>query len=650
MSIVIPPPPGACPSCEGSGDVGQPCPERVCQRQGVHFVPHEYARASWNSTSLDRESLAGQFVGDFLVLGRVGKGGFGRVLLALQRPLFRLRGAVKLLELGGADATISKRVIDKFENEAAVLAVLNHPNIVRLLHYGTHQNRPYLAMEFVPGSQTLQTVMNRLIVEGNTLEPTVLKHVLNQVLDGLEAAHQQNIIHRDIKPENIMLHEVVGNPHHVKLLDFGIAKVIEHRSETSVVMGTVQYMAPEQIEAKNLGPWTDLYSTGCIAFEFMTGHRAFPGDDPQAILSQKLSPDYDPFAHVGPNRLPPAAIAFLRKSLDRDPAKRYRSTAEFRTAMNAVYLTLATTEVFAQHLSHIVDSQELGRLRAEQQLLEKARLAIDSERREIDTARRDLESERKKLASERLGIPAEVESKAYGNTMAFPSIAPLTPLPPAARPSTILQTGRADFKNDTQVGEQTHPRRWRWAWGALLVLLLCGGAILIVQLTGTGGPTSGGSGSASTTTSTPPTISAADRLAAGALLEEAGDRTADASVDTAPATPPAPLVADATMNEETDSAASQDSGPAPIGPQVLTLLLESHPPATVLVDKQARGTTPFTLTWNPAEASPKVRLQAAGYRPQDVRITPEDVESGSRLVTLERLPRAPSPEVKRPGW
>ncbi len=485
----------------------------MCQRQGVHFVPFENAKASWNASSFERESLVGQFVGDFLVLGRAGKGGFGRILLALQRPLFRLRGAIKLLELGGHDAAISKRVLDKFENEAAVLAVLNHPNIVRLLHYGTHQGLPYIAMEFVPGGHTLQTEMNRLIVQGSTLEPTIFKHILNQVLDGLEAAHELNIIHRDIKPENIMLHAVVGNPHHVKLLDFGIAKVIEHRRDTSVVMGTVHYMAPEQIEARNLGPWTDLYAMGCIAFEFITGHRAFPGDDPQAVLHQKLSPDYDPFAHLGPHRLPPSAVEFLRKALARDPANRYRTTAEFRAALTTVYLSSATTEVFAQQLNHIVDSQELTRLKAEHQQLERARLAIDSERQQLDSARRDLEIVRKKLTSERLGIPDEVESKAIGDTIAAPSIAPLHPLPPGERPKPVpgLQTGLTDVGQRSGSDGSSDPRRRkRWAWLVLALLLAGGGAAFIAQQATIAPPAPGTSTTLSAPTTQPPPVANLD--------------------------------------------------------------------------------------------------------------------------------------------
>ncbi|MCA9519106.1 MAG: serine/threonine protein kinase, partial [Myxococcales bacterium] len=328
---------GRCPACSAPGVVGRPCPERACARQRVHFVPEDAARAALAEPPTSREPLIGLFVGDYLVVGRLGKGGFGRVLLALQRPLYRLQAAVKLLERDGLDAAATARVAARFEHEAAALAVLQHPNIVRLLHYGRYLGRPYLAMELIPGARTLRSEMNRLGFGHEGIDASGIQHILTQILNGLESAHARDIIHRDVKPENIMLQAVVGDPWHVKIVDFGLAKEVAQSRETSLVLGTVTYMAPEQIEARNLGPWTDVYAVGAIAFELMTGVRAFAGRSAKEILRAKLDPAFDPLADVASLALPAVVEQFLRRALARAPEDRFQGADEVRRALAPVF-------------------------------------------------------------------------------------------------------------------------------------------------------------------------------------------------------------------------------------------------------------------------------------------------------------------------
>ena len=239
--------PGTCPTCEAQGELGAECVERVCARQGVHLIPPELAATHLRLPASQREPLVGQCIGDYLVIDTLGKGGFGVVLLGLQRPLFKLRAAIKLIAFEQQDERAQRLLLTKFENEAATLAVLQHPNIVRLLHYGTFQERPYLCMEYVPGSHTLQTEIRRLVQGSGALDAVSVRRVLEQMLHALEEAHDQQIIHRDIKPENVMLQSVKGDDWHVKLVDFGLAKVVAEHNETSIVLGTPMYMAPEQV-------------------------------------------------------------------------------------------------------------------------------------------------------------------------------------------------------------------------------------------------------------------------------------------------------------------------------------------------------------------------------------------------------------------
>ncbi len=655
MSMLVPTAQGACPSCETAGQVGKACREKVCQRQGIHFVPYDYAQASWEASGLEREVLVGQFVGDFLVLGRIGKGGFGRVLLALQRPLFRLPAAVKLLEFGGHDAATTKRIIDKFENEAAVLAVLNHPNIVRLLNYGLHQDRPYLAMEFVPERQTLQTMMNGLMVENTSIDPTIFRQILNQVLDGLEAAHQQHIIHRDIKPENIMLQRVVGNPYHVKLLDFGLAKFVNERRDTSMVMGTVNYMAPEQIEARNIGPWTDLYSTGCITFEFMTGHSAFTGNDSQEVFRQKLTASHDVLAHVDVAHLPPLAVDFLRRALAYDPAKRYRSTSEFRAALNAVYDSAAPTLIFARDLSHVVDSEELGRLRAEKQKFGEERRALDAEREKFDSARRALDHERKQLDSTREGRPADVESKALGKTIAIPSVAGRLGAPPPAAQTqaSVLQTGIEDRAGEARERLDDGGNRRRWAWlgaTAALVGLAIAGAMIARSPSDSGTSIVAASPAPSELESTlTPTLGPAAPSPESAATEAARvDGSSDAGSHDAAAEPLLVLFPPPAPGVGIQDATGTSATAADVSPKAAnqTMLITVPPGAEVWTEKGRVGHTPFRVSWRAGEASQTVFLKRKGYVDARVDFVAEDA-ARSRSITLRALPVAPRP-VPRP--
>ena len=339
--------PGICPGCEREGPVGDACGEAVCARRGFAFVPAEYLRRFADGGPGAPDPFVGRMVDDYLVVSVLGAGGFGKVFLALQRPLWKLRAALKRMEIHSDDPEMAARLAQKFEGEAAALAVLNHPNIVRLLKYGVHEGAPFLVMEFVEGARTLQSEVRDCARRGEPMPPERLRHVLRQVLDGLTAAHEQSIVHRDIKPENIMLQRVAGNPDLVRLLDFGLAKFVEERTQTSVAMGTPVYMAPEQLDRRHIGPWTDLYAVGVIAFELFTGRRPFPGSTHQEILGKKIDPRYDPTLALRDLALPEVVLAFLRKALHRDPAERYRSADAFGAGLDDLFATEEATALLS---------------------------------------------------------------------------------------------------------------------------------------------------------------------------------------------------------------------------------------------------------------------------------------------------------------
>ncbi len=328
---------GKCPGCDAEGTVGTPCQEKGCKKRGLHYLTvGHWQRAHPSEDSLP-DPVLGQMVGDFLVVDLIGAGGFGKVYLAFQSPLLRLKGALKLIDISTEDPEFSKALLHKFQSEAEVLAHLTHPNIVRLLKYGIHSRRPYLVMEYVDKGKTLRAEIHQ---RNGAFTGDEVISIFDQILNGLGAAHEESIIHRDIKPENIMLQSVVGNPHHVRLLDFGLAKFVEHRNDTRWHLGSPNYMAPEQISRENLGPWTDLYAVTVMAFEFLTGRRPFPGRTEEEVLVKKVKEDFDPLDEVADLELPEEVLEFLGKGLARDPEDRYQDVDTLRVALKAAVESL----------------------------------------------------------------------------------------------------------------------------------------------------------------------------------------------------------------------------------------------------------------------------------------------------------------------
>ncbi len=390
--------PGICPFCDATGPIGSPCRTRGCKARELHFLPPEYAGEVQRTPPGELEQLVGTFVGEYLILRRLGRGGFGRVLLGLQRPLFELRGAIKLLDPDNGRAEVRAIFLEKFENEARTLAVLRHPNIVALLQYGVTEQRPYLVMEYIPGSRTLATEIGQRVLRNEGLDVPTIRRIVDQVLRALEAAHKKGVIHRDLKPENIMLEEVDGDPWTVKLVDFGLAKVLDDSQQTGIVLGTLPYMAPEQLFATNLGPWTDLYAVGVVVFELMTGRRLFTSGNAE-ILALKRDPTFDPGERIKDLDLPPALVTFFKKALATTPAKRFQSTSELRTAIGAIFDANAETLVFHRDLRGLVDSSEILKLRAEVARAQSERQELAAQLQALTFGQRD-SAERRRASTD----------------------------------------------------------------------------------------------------------------------------------------------------------------------------------------------------------------------------------------------------------
>jgi len=164
-----------------------------------------------------------------------------------------------------------------------------------------------------------------------------VRHIFNQILNALAAAHARSLIHRDIKPENVMIQDVHGDPLHVKILDFGVAKIVSETANTTMVQGTPAYMAPEQFRGRDIGPWTDVYAVGAIFAEVLTGHRVFAARTPQELLMEKLSETYDPARTLADAGLPDYAMTLLEVAVAQEIEDRFPTVTAFQDRMNSVF-------------------------------------------------------------------------------------------------------------------------------------------------------------------------------------------------------------------------------------------------------------------------------------------------------------------------
>ncbi|MFI8828658.1 serine/threonine-protein kinase [Streptomyces sp. NPDC053431] len=275
--------------------------------------------------------LLGKRIAGYVVEEEIGRGGMAVVYRARDLRLDRIV-ALKLLapELARND-TFRKR----FAHESRVAAAIDHPHIVPVFEAGETEGVLYIAMRYVPG-QDLRALLDR---EG-ALEPVTAGRIAVQVASALDAAHAHDLVHRDVKPGNILVAEGTDrdHPEHVYLTDFGLTKKSLSLTGFTTVgqfVGTLDYVAPEQISGKPVDGRCDVYSLGCVVFETLTGVPPFRRDDDMALL---WAHQYDPPPPLSEERagLPEAADAVFARALAKAPEERYGTCLEFVAELRAV--------------------------------------------------------------------------------------------------------------------------------------------------------------------------------------------------------------------------------------------------------------------------------------------------------------------------
>lgn len=313
----------------GSGAGSKLCPQCGARYDaGVVFCPRDGSALGTPS----RGDLVGQLIaGRYRVIEPLGQGAMGRVYLAEHVKMER-RCAIKVMSpelVSDADA------ISRFNREATNASRIQHPNVATVYDFGeSADGLVFLAMEFVPGE-----ALSRICDREHALPAARAANIARQVADGLDAAHDLGIIHRDLKPDNIMIAQAKDGRDIVKIVDFGIAKGTqqgaagrEALTRTGVVVGTLQYMSPEQLGGDPIDGRSDLYALGCMLYEMLTGESAFAGSTIEARLQRRLTGE--PLHPRGVNPSVPVWLdALVAKALAREPGARFQTAADLRDAL-----------------------------------------------------------------------------------------------------------------------------------------------------------------------------------------------------------------------------------------------------------------------------------------------------------------------------
>ncbi|HSB54454.1 MAG TPA: serine/threonine-protein kinase, partial [Gemmatimonadales bacterium] len=296
-----------------------------CQKDGTPLRP------SGGQTA----DLVGQVIADrYHIQKKLGEGGMGQVYLAEHVKMGR-RCAIKIMSpamMKDPDA------ISRFNREAANASRIGHPNVCAIYDFGeTPEGLIYLAMEFIEGRS-----LNSILDESHTLPIPRAASIITQCADALQVAHDLGIVHRDLKPDNIMVTTARGRDT-VKVVDFGIAKAVgadggaQKVTKTGFVVGTPEYMSPEQLAGDPVDGRSDLYSLALVFYRMLTGSSPFPADSQQETMIKRLTDDPLPLATARPDvRFPADLQRVMDRALARSPQDRYPSSAEFARDVRAL--------------------------------------------------------------------------------------------------------------------------------------------------------------------------------------------------------------------------------------------------------------------------------------------------------------------------
>jgi len=321
-----------CPKCQ----TNNPDSVKFCGECGTQLPSLEGIDVTETLETPKEELATGStFAGRYQIIEELGKGGMGRVYKVLDKET-KERIALKLIK---PEIASDRKTIDRFKNELTTARKIRHKNVCGMYYLGEDKGRPYITMEHVSG-EDLKSSIRRF---GNLPTGKAIS-IARQICEGLEEAHSLGIVHRDLKPNNIMIDDY-GN---ARIMDFGIARSIKGKSITGsgVMIGTPEYMSPEQVEGKDVDERSDLYSLGVILYEMVTGRLPFEGETPLSVAHKhKYEPPQDP-RKINP-QVPEDLSRLILHCLEKDKSERFQTAGELGSGLENVGKGLPTTERIA---------------------------------------------------------------------------------------------------------------------------------------------------------------------------------------------------------------------------------------------------------------------------------------------------------------
>ena len=320
-----------CPTCHSDN----PETSQFCAGCGTQLPPpqgHPPVMTETIQTPVRELTTGSTFAGRYQVIEELGHGGMGRVY-KVQDTKIGEKIALKLIR---PEAGLDKKSLERFSNELKLARKIRHKNVCQMFDLGDDQGTRYITMEYVHGED-----LKQLIRKVGRLSPGQSVGIARQVCEGLEEAHKLGVVHRDLKPQNIMVDE----DGKARIMDFGIARSLSGKSITGagVLIGTPEYMSPEQVEGKEVNQRSDIYSLGVILYEMVTGRLPFIGETPISIAHKhKYEAPEDPKKFN--TQVSDDIARVILKCLAKDEAKRFQSAAELGAELGRIEEGLPTTD------------------------------------------------------------------------------------------------------------------------------------------------------------------------------------------------------------------------------------------------------------------------------------------------------------------